>query len=99
MTVVMNLGHVWLLLLGQPDPGSQPERGSDLVGEEAAERLAGDPAHELPDQEPEGHAVVDVLGARLPLRLLRLECPDDWIPGARLLEGQRSIDDRQTGLV
>ena len=84
---------------GSPIQALSPSGTGHLVGEERAERLAGDPAHELPDQEPEGDAVVDVLGARLPQRLLRLECPDDRIPGARVLERQRSVDDRQAGLV
>jgi hypothetical protein len=55
--------------------------------------------HELADQVAEGDAVVDVLGSRLPLWLLRLECPDHRIPGARLFEGKWPIDARQAGLV
>jgi hypothetical protein len=58
-----------------------------------------DPPHELPDQVPVGDCVIQVFGAWPPPRLLRLECPDDRIPGAGLLKGQRAVDARQAGLV
>ena len=88
-----------LLLVGQPDPELEVERHGDLVVEEGAEALAGDPPHDLADQPAVGGGVVAVGGAGLPHRRLLLERPDHRVPGQRLLEGERGVDVGQAGLV
>ena len=60
-----------VVLGGQPDVEVRAQRPGHLVGEELAHAPAGDPAHDLADEEPLGERVVPGRGARLPLRSLR----------------------------
>ena len=88
-----------LLLVGEADPELEVEGHGDLVVEERAEALAGDPPHHLAHQPAVGGGVVAVGGARLPDRRLLLEGADHRVPGQRLLEGERGVDVGQAGLV
>jgi hypothetical protein len=60
--------HPWVGLFGCPDVVvlRDTERRGDLIGEKRPERLAGDTAHDLPDQVALGETVVAGGGAGLP---------------------------------
>ena len=61
-------GHAVLLVGRQPDERVEPQGSRHLVGEEAADGAAADPAHDLPDEPPVGEGVIAVARPRLPSR-------------------------------
>src|SRR5262249_58218196 len=92
-------GDPRLLGFGQADPEVEPERCSELVGEEGAERPAGDPPDDLPEDPAVGAEVVAVPRARLPDRRLSRGCGDHRAPRQHLLQGERRVDDWDAGAV
>ena len=73
-----------LLGLGQADPPVEPERCRDLLGEEPADRPAGDAAHDLAGHPAVGpHVVARRRLVPVPARRLRGELLDDRVPRER----------------
>ncbi len=93
------LGHAIILRGRQADPEIGAERLRDLFAEHGAERLAGDAAHDLADQETHGHRVIARRGAGLPIRFLRGEERDRALPIVEILFGDGLAPAGESGAV
>ena len=91
------MGDTVVVLGARADVEVGAERPGDLGGHELADRLAGDPPHELALEEALGDRVVARRRSRLPPRLLGRQQGRRLVPVVERLDRHRSAPARQAG--